>query len=162
MLLDIKKRAPVNTQHFKAWFFNQCCSSCWYLLLTCKQYYYRKRNPCSVGAASGWRNAYCSNGQHRVSNIIDKGSILFLKWITKDYTGCRTWKSTTHIIRQYFMISLFSIKHNACMSGACFCPYSWSTVLVCGRAEGWKERNSQGELTLVNKEVSLWRRDSVY
>lgn len=101
--------------------------------------------------------------QHRVSNIICKGSILILMWIIKDYTSCRARKTTTHIIRWCFALQSYDVTgqhktcYNACMSGACFCPYSWSTALVCGRAEGWKERNSQWKLTLVNKEMSSWR-----
>lgn len=88
------------------------------------------------------------------------GSILLLKWVIKNYSGCRIWKTTTHIIRQCFPLQSydFIVQHetcyNPCMSGACFCPYNWSTVLVCGRAEVWKEINSQQKLTLVTKEMS--------
>lgn len=102
--------------------------------------------------------------QHRVSNTICKGSILILKWIIKDYTGCRARKTTTHVIRWCFTLQSHDFTgqrktcYNACMPGACFCPYSWSTALVYGRAEGWKESNSQWKLTLVNKEMSSWRR----
>lgn len=89
------------------------------------------------------------------------GSILLLKWIINNYSGCRTWKTTTHIIRQCFPLQSydFVVQHKTCynpwMSGARFCPYSWSTVLVCvgGQRAEKKERNSQQKLTLVNKEM---------
>lgn len=47
------------------------------------------------------------------SQTFYKIGILFFKWIIKDYTGCRTWKTTIHIIRWWstFMILVFGIKH---------------------------------------------------
>lgn len=69
------------------------------------------------------------------------GSILLLKWIIKNYSGCRTWKTTTLLCNH--TISLFSRKRVitlACLVHVFVLTVEAQCLRVGGQRAGKKER----------------------